>query len=264
MAKTDYHIFVENGKVGLKDATDRVVLFAVYDGIVFTDTDTPICVCKDGKWGIVKGDGSGEVLCEFKFDYIENIFPYSLYLAKWGGEKDHFGVIDLKGDIICPNILASYSDWKVNAIIAIKADGKWGVIDGNTHLCVLPEYDDIESSPDDFIVFRKDGVEGYITDQGEFVTKQQYEEDENGNRTWEGYYDRFGGQANCNDGYFSCEREYDSAGRLISERYLDRYNKLTNNAEGVAGWNGYYDAEGNLILTNKYNQEREALPTNNP
>ena len=92
----------------------------------------------------------------------------------------------------------------------------------------------------------------------------QYEEDENGNRTWEGYYDRFGGQTNCNDGYFSCEREYDSAGRLISERYLDRYNKLTNNAEGVAGWNGYYDAEGNLILTNKYNQEREALPTNNP
>ena len=36
MAKTDYHIFVENGKVGLKDATDRVVLFAVYDGIVMT------------------------------------------------------------------------------------------------------------------------------------------------------------------------------------------------------------------------------------
>ena len=37
MAKTDYHIFVENGKIGLKDATDRVVLFAVYDSIVFID-----------------------------------------------------------------------------------------------------------------------------------------------------------------------------------------------------------------------------------
>ena len=27
---------------------------------------------------------------------------------------------------------------------------------------------------------------------------------------------------------------------------------------------GYYDAEGNLILTNRYNQDRESLPTNNP
>lgn len=172
------------GKKGQKTVAGEVVVPALFDEFAQHYNYTfnprlPVSACKDGKWGIVKGDGSGEVLCEFKFDYIENIFPYSLYLAKWGGEKDHFGVIDLKGDIICPNILASYSDWKVNAIIAIKADGKWGVIDGNTHLCVLPEYDDIESSPDDFIVFRKDGVEGYITDQGEFVTKQQYEEDEN-------------------------------------------------------------------------------------
>ena len=88
----------------------------------------------------------------------------------------------------------------------------------------------------------------------------QYEEDENGNRTWEGYFDKNQGQANCDEGYFSKESEYDSAGRLISERYLDRHNKLTNNAEGVAGWNGYYDAEGNLIITSKYDQDRNALP----
>ena len=65
-------------------------------------------------------------------------------------------------------------------------------------------------------------------------------------------------------GYSSKECDYDSAGRLIGERYQDRYNKLTNNAEGVAGWNGYYDAEGNLIITSKYNQDKEALPTQNP
>ena len=172
------------GKKGQKTVAGEVVLPALYDAIAERYNYTfnphePVPVCKDGKWGIVKGDGSGEELCEFKFDVIDHISIYSLYAARWGGDKDHFGVIDVHGKVICPNILTSYSDWEINAIIAIKAGDKWGVIDGNTHLCVLPEYDDIESSPDEFIVFRKDGVEGYITDQGEFVTKQQYEEDEN-------------------------------------------------------------------------------------
>ena len=91
----------------------------------------------------------------------------------------------------------------------------------------------------------------------------QYEEDENGNRTWEGYFDKYGSQTNYKEGYFSRESTYDSAGRLIAERYLDRYNKLTNNAEGIAGWNGYYDAEGNLIITSQNDQERNALPVDN-
>lgn len=57
MAKTNYHIFVENGKVGLKDAAGRVVQFAVYDSINFTDANTPICVCRDGKWGLADVNG---------------------------------------------------------------------------------------------------------------------------------------------------------------------------------------------------------------
>ena len=88
----------------------------------------------------------------------------------------------------------------------------------------------------------------------------EYEEDEYGNRTWEGYYDQYHGQAECADGYSSKESTYDGAGRLIAERYLDRYNKLTNNAEGVAGWNGYYDADGTLVITNRYDQYLKALP----
>ena len=91
----------------------------------------------------------------------------------------------------------------------------------------------------------------------------EYEEDENGNRTWEGYYDSLGAQVNCAAGYSSVERGYDGEGRLISERYLDRYNKLTNNVNGVAGWNGYYDSEGTLVITNQYDQDRKAVPANN-
>ena len=90
----------------------------------------------------------------------------------------------------------------------------------------------------------------------------EYEEDENGNVTWEGYYDKYHAQTNSAKGYCSREAKYDSEGRLISERYLDRYNKLTNNSDGVAGWNGYYNSEGKLIITNRYDEDRKALPLN--
>ena len=92
---------------------------------------------------------------------------------------------------------------------------------------------------------------------------KEYEQDENGNITWEGYFDAIHAQINCQDGYASVERGYDSEGRLISERYLNRYNKLTNNKDGVAGWNGYYDMDGVLIITNRYDQNRNALPVDN-
>ncbi len=108
------------------------------------------------------------------------------------------------------------------------------------------------------------GENGDPTNSKDGYAILEYEEDENGNRVWEGYYAQDHSQVNCAEGYFSKESEYDSEGRLIAERYLDFHNKLTNNAEGTAGWNGYYDAEGNLVVTNRYDQERKALPTENP
>ena len=87
----------------------------------------------------------------------------------------------------------------------------------------------------------------------------EYEEDENGNRVWEGYFDAIHAQVNCADGYSSVERTYDDEGRLVAERYLDRYNKLTNNKDGVAGWNGYYDGDGDLVITSRYDQNRNPI-----
>ena len=108
------------------------------------------------------------------------------------------------------------------------------------------------------------GEDGEPADSRDGYAILEYEEDDFGNRTWEGYYDRLHAQINCSKGYFSRESEYDSEGRLIAERYLDFHNKLTNNTEGVAGWNGYYDGDGNLIVTSRYDQNRQALPTEKP
>ncbi len=89
----------------------------------------------------------------------------------------------------------------------------------------------------------------------------EYEEDEYGNRVWEGYFDANHAQTNCLDGYHSVERQFDALGRVVYERYADRYNRLTNNAQGVAGWTGYYDVDGRLIYTSRYDQDRIPLPT---
>ena len=87
----------------------------------------------------------------------------------------------------------------------------------------------------------------------------KYETDENGNQSWEGYFDELDAPTDNAAGYSTVTREFDSEGRLIGERYQDRYNKLANNEEGVASWNGYYDEEGNLVVTNRYDKDLQPV-----
>ena len=173
----------ETGKTGLKDVAGRILIPAQYDDVLTVGTyvfrhNSPHAVVKDGKVGIVMADGSGKELSDFCFDDLSWLHFSDLFVAKWDGDKEHFGFVDAHGDVVCPNILTGFSEAKINNIIFTESDGKYGVIDGRTHLCVFPEFDDVESSPDEYIVFRINGKEGYITDKGEFVTKEQVEKDE--------------------------------------------------------------------------------------
>lgn len=172
----------ETGKKGLKTVAGEVIVPAIYDD--FSEVQSylgaphhPAVAIKDGKCGIVKADGSGNQLCEFKFDYIGSIPYCQLFVARWNGEKEHFGIISPNGTIICPNILTGYCE-QTNEIMPIKNGDKWGVIDLGTIQCVLPEYDDLDMDVDDPVVFIKDGQRGYITENGEFVTVEQYKKDE--------------------------------------------------------------------------------------
>ena len=171
------------GKKGLKTVADEVIAPALYDGFneyhsyVFTP-HAPVIAIKDGKCGIVKGDGSGQQLCEFKFDAIRSVIFSSLYRAYWGGVEDCFGIIAANGDIICPNILTRI-DEPFNTLLPIGTDDKTGCIDLYDNQCVLPEYDDVDLNDNGPIVFIKDGQRGYVTDKGEFITLDQYENDEN-------------------------------------------------------------------------------------
>ena len=171
------------GKKGLKTIAGEVIAPALYDGFyeyhnyVFTP-HAPVIAIKNGKCGIVKGDGSGQQLCEFKFDAICSVIFSSLFRAYWGGVEDRFGIITSTGDIICPNILTRI-DEPFNTLLPIGTDDKTGCIDLYTNQLVSPDYDDVDLTDDGPIVFIKDGQRGYVTDKGEFITLDQYENDEN-------------------------------------------------------------------------------------
>ena len=170
------------GKKGMKDVAGKLVVPACYDGFYefrsyLHSPYAPVIAFKEGKYGIVRGDGSGQILCEFKFDSISHMDFTSLYIARWDGNKEYFGVIATNGDVICPNILTLYYE-PFNGIVIIESNKKLGVIDLDTYQCVLPEYDNLDADPDEYIVFHKDGQEWYITDEGERITKEQFENDE--------------------------------------------------------------------------------------
>lgn len=171
------------GKKGLKTVSGEVIAPALYDGFNEFHSYTfaphsPVIAIKDGKCGIVKGDGSGLQLCDFKFVFIQSLPFCSLFVARWDGEKERFGIIAGNGEIICPNILTGVSE-VVNGIMSIESGDKCGVIDIDTYQCVLPEYDDLEMDAEADIVFVKGDKRGYVTeDKGEFVTVEQYETDE--------------------------------------------------------------------------------------
>ena len=118
------------GKKGLKTIAGEVIAPALYDGFyeyhnyVFSP-HAPVIAIKNGKCGIVKGDGSGQQLCEFKFDAICSVIFSSLFRAYWGGVEDRFGIITATGDIICPNILTRI-DEPFNTLLPIGTDDKTG------------------------------------------------------------------------------------------------------------------------------------------
>ena len=173
------------GKKGLKTVAGELIAPAQYDGFnelqsYVYSPHAPVIAIKEGKCGIIKGDGSGQQLCDFKFDDIRTYTFTSLFLARWDGVKERFGIIAANGEIICPNILTSYDAHPCNGIAQLFSGDKYGAIDLCTYQCVLPEYDDLEMDAEADIVFIKGDKRGYITEEkGEFVTVEQYETDEN-------------------------------------------------------------------------------------
>lgn len=171
------------GKKGVKNAAGQILVPAEFEEFTFLGDhhifNLPyLAAKKDGKFGVVTADGSGKVICDFRFDLL-SWYPYTgLYKACWDGVTNKFGLVSKEGKVFIPNVLTQISEpW--NDFMLLEADGKFGALDVSTYYFVLPEYDKVDWEPDEYVVFHKDGLEGYIIEEtGEFVPKEQFEEDE--------------------------------------------------------------------------------------
>ena len=168
------------GKVGLKDATGRVLVPAEYDeigylGDYFFYYETPKAVKKDGKWGLVSGNGTNVQLSAFKYDRLTFCPFTSLFGFRADGKTDTFGFLTANGKELVPNILTSSYE-PCNGIVVIESNGKYGVIDDVTHDVLLPQYDFADCSEiEGNVIFTKDGVKGYVNTHNEFVSIEDYD-----------------------------------------------------------------------------------------
>ena len=172
------------GLKGIKDAAGQILVPANFEDFTYIgdsylfNLHDHVAAMKEGKWGIVEV-GSGNVLVDFRFDYLLwNPFA-GLYVAQWDGAKDKYGYVTKKGVEFIPNILTANYYETTNGFLPLESNGKFGGIDVDTYHFVLPEYDDIDIDSDREVIFVKDGVKGYVVEEtGEFVSVEQYEEDE--------------------------------------------------------------------------------------
>ena len=171
------------GKKGVKNPVGQILLPAEYEGFTFegdcyASRMSQVAAMKNGKYGIVAADGTGKVICDFRFDLLKWYHYAGLYIAWWDGDESHFGLVNPKGEVVVPNVVTKYYE-PMNGFMLLERDGKVGGIDTSTGYFVMPEYDSVEGDIDENMIFHKDGVEGYVVEEtGEFVPKEVFEEDE--------------------------------------------------------------------------------------
>ena len=105
MSNNNYHVFVENDKLGLKDPSNHTVLFAVYEAIDFINVNTPIRICKEGKWGLM--DFRGNTVVAPIYSSINS--PCNGMIAVENNGK--WGFIDYKGNVVVPLIYDDLEDF---------------------------------------------------------------------------------------------------------------------------------------------------------
>ena len=178
----------ENGKIGLKDCCEHILVPAKYDGFGFIPKPffvnrKSVNAVRNGKYVLVSLDGSGKELTKEPYDEIRLATYYHLgspYVYRKNGMKA-WGFMNTSGDEVCDNIIDKYY-WGQNSMWYDSGEkmGYWqfGVV------FLPPIYDNIEMTgdPEDPLLFTLNGVQGYVRFDGSFLPLAEFnkmeEEDE--------------------------------------------------------------------------------------
>ena len=168
MTNNNYHIFVENDKLGLKDPQNRIVLFAVYEAIDFTDVNTPVRVRRDGKWGLV--DFRGNTIVEPAYSFM-----YSPCNGRIAVENDSkYGFLDYKGKVVIPLIyddaesFSNAEDCFGVPSTWVKKENKYGAINDKGEVIIPFEYDNADLLKG-YAIVEKDKDYGVVNFNNELI-----------------------------------------------------------------------------------------------
>lgn len=170
----------KDGKKGLKDCCEKILVPAKYDGFGFIPKPfvvnrKSINAVRDGKYVLVKLDGSGEELTKESYDEIRLATYYHLYspyVYRRNGMLS-WGFMNMSGVEVCDNIIDNYY-WGLNSMWYDSGD-KMGYWQFNV-VFLPPIYDNIEmpGEPDEPLMFTFDGVQGYVRFDGSFLPLSEF------------------------------------------------------------------------------------------
>ena len=171
-------VIEKDGKEGVKDLDGTVLVPPIFDKVAYTysriymNADKPVVVINNGKFGIVRADGTGEMLLPCEHDYIRLNDLLQFFLVADNG-KTMF--VNNVGEQLTPQTLDDVYDTN-NGIIVVKTGDKEGLFDIYNGLFLEPAYDKIELGCDEAVIAYKDGIAGYLSgEDGHFIPKDEYD-----------------------------------------------------------------------------------------
>ena len=136
----------------------------------------PIPVCKDGRWGLVLPDGSGTVVCPYKYDLLfrEPYTEYVKYIALLDGK---YGIVDSpdgkEWKEVVPCVMdCIYERQDTDGFLPLLKDGKWGIY---TDWCyyIEPKFDELRIQSEDWVRARIGDTWGWVTIDGDLTDNEE-------------------------------------------------------------------------------------------
>ena len=171
-------IIEKDGKEGIMDLDGTVLVPPIFDKVVYTysrilmKADKPAVVINNGKYGLVRPDGTREMVLPCEHDCIRIADVPNYFFVTDNGKTM---IVSNSGKQLTPQMLDKFYG-TTNGIIPVAAKGKLGLFDTSSGLFVEPAYDDIEIEFDQPVIAYRDGVPGYLSaEDGHFLPKDPYD-----------------------------------------------------------------------------------------
>ena len=157
------------GKYGLVSYHGERMMKVQYDTISALQDQQVYVFRKEGKYGILDGDGEELFGLENNF---QDLFPMT---DGFLGVKinDKFGFVDELGRLRIANRYDSIRHFQAN-MAAVKLLGRWGYIDKGEHLVVQPHFEEAFPFRGKLALVRKDGHYGMVNRKGDAVIPAEY------------------------------------------------------------------------------------------